>query len=290
MTTVSKGNSKRLLSRRATMWPPTLYLVVFFAIPIVAMAIVSFQFAGEHRGLGAIIGQDAGGASLNFTTEAYRRFAADGVYFQLIFKSLAYALVTTLLCAALAYPPALMIARAPKRWRDRLLLLAILPLWICILIRVYPCMMILGPRAGPDAVSNAVLGSLAVIVCLVYAHLPLMIWPLAANLRTHDPLLLDAAQDCGADAARRFWRITFPLSSPGLYVGAALVFIPAFGAFVIPDLLGGPQGWMIGNLIGQQFLIAHDWAWGSVLALIVTIVAVAVAALALMLAQRRRYK
>ena len=105
----------------------------------------------------------------------------------------------------------------------------------------------------------------AVLVCLVYVHLPFMVLPLYANLEKHDPALLDAAQDLGANAWQRFWRVTFPLSLPGVFAGAALVFIPALGIFAIPDILGGPDDTMIGNLIKQQFLETRDWPFGSVL-------------------------
>src|SRR4029450_9408391 len=98
----------------------------------------------------------------------------------------------------------------------------------------------------------------AVLIGLVSVPLPFMVLPLYANLEKHDPSLLDAAQDLGAGAWQRFWRITFPLSLPGVYAGAALVFIPALGIFAIPDILGGPDDTLIGNLIKQQFLETRD--------------------------------
>ena len=112
--------------------------------------------------------------------------------------------------------------------------------------------------------------SFAVLVCLVYVHLPFMVLPLYANLEKHDQALLDAAQDLGANAWQRFWRITFPLSLPGVYAGAALVFIPALGIFAIPDILGGPDDSLIGNVIKQQFLETRDWPFGSVLSIVLT--------------------
>ena len=115
--------------------------------------------------------------------------------------------------------------------------------------------------------------SFAVLVCLVYVHLPFMVLPLYANLEKHDQALLDAAQDLGANAWQRFWRITFPLSLPGVYAGAALVFIPAFGIFAIPDILGGPDDSLIGNVIKQQFLDTRDWPFGSVLSIVLTVCA-----------------
>ena len=137
--------------------------------------------------------------------------------------------------------------------RDLLLLLVILPFWSNFLIRVYAWMIILGPNAALATRVNGVLGwfghepvpllfsSFAVLVCLVYVHLPFMVLPLYANLEKHDQALLDAAQDLGADAWQRFWRITFPLSLPGVYAGAALVFIPALGIFAIPGHPGRPR-------------------------------------------------
>ena len=122
--------------------------------------------------------------------------------------------------------------------------------------------------------------SFAVLVCLVYVHLPFMVLPLYANLEKHDQALLDAAQDLGANAWQRFWRITFPLSLPGVYAGAALVFIPALGIFAIPDILGGPDDSLIGNVIKQQFLETRDWPFGSVLSIVLTVAALALAGLA----------
>jgi spermidine/putrescine transport system permease protein len=119
--------------------------------------------------------------------------------------------------------------------------------------------------------------SFAVLVCLVYVHLPFMVLPLYANLEKHDRTLLDAAQDLGAGAWQRFWRITFPLSLPGVYAGAALVFIPALGIFAIPDILGGPEDSLIGNVIKQQFLETRDWPFGSVLSIVLTVAALVLA-------------
>ena len=153
-------------------------------------------------------------------------------------------------------------------------------------------MILLGPNAALARTVNRVLAwfghdpvpllfsAFAVLVCLVYVHLPFMVLPLYANLEKHDQALLDAAQDLGANAWQRFWRITFPLSLPGVYAGAALVFIPAFGIFAIPDILGGPEDSLIGNVIKQQFLETRDWPFGSVLSIVLTVVALAFAGLA----------
>ena len=114
-----------------------------------------------------------------------------------------------------------------------------------------------------------------------------MVLPLYANLEKHDQALLDAAQDLGANAWHRFWQITFPLSLPGVYAGAALVFIPALGIFAIPDILGGPNDSLIGNVIKQQFLETRDWPFGSVLSIVLTLAALVLAGFAAWVGRRR---
>ena len=269
--------------------PPILYLLVFFAIPALIMVLASFRTPGEFGGLAPLI-DETGKPDLNL--ESYVRFFTEPVYAQVFVKSFVYALATTLICLLIAYPLATLIAKSAKKHRDLLLLLVILPFWSNFLIRVYAWMIVLGPQAALARTVNAALGwmgigpvsllfsSFAVLVCLVYVHLPFMVLPLYANLEKHDQALLDAAQDLGANAWQRFWRITFPLSLPGVYAGAALVFIPALGIFAIPDILGGPNDSLIGNVIKQQFLETRDWPFGSVLSIVLTIAALALAGLA----------
>ena len=278
--------------------PPLAYLVVFFAIPVLIMVLASFRNSGDFGGLAPIFSEESG--KLDLTTENYGRFFSDFIYTELFLKSFAYAAITTIVCLAIAYPLAMLIARSAKKHRDLLVLLVILPFWSNFLIRVYAWMIILGPQSVFVSALNRVLGTIgiepvtllytpfAVIVGLVYVHLPFMVLPLYANLEKHDPALLDAAQDLGANAWRRFWRVTFPLSLPGVYAGAALVFIPALGIFAIPDILGGTEGIMIGNVIKQQFLDTRDWPFGSVLSMVLTVMAVALAGLAAWVARQSR--
>ncbi|MGH8712590.1 MAG: ABC transporter permease [Casimicrobiaceae bacterium] len=265
--------------------PPILYLLVFFAAPALIMVLASFRTPGDFGGLAPLF--EDGRIDLNL--DSYARFFTESVYAQIFVKSVWYALLTTLFCLLLAYPLAALIARSGKRHRDLLLLLVILPFWSNFLIRIYAWMIILGPNAALARTVNGVLAwfghepvpllfsSFAVLVCLVYVHLPFMVLPLYANLEKHDRALLDAAQDLGASAWQRFWRITFPLSLPGVYAGAALVFIPALGIFAIPDILGGPEDSLIGNVIKQQFLETRDWPFGSVLSIVLTLAALLLA-------------
>jgi spermidine/putrescine transport system permease protein len=269
--------------------PPLLYLLLFFAIPTLIMVLASFRTGGEFGGLAPLL-EDG---KLDLNLDSYGRFFTESIYAEIFLKSVWYALFTTLFCLALAYPLAALIAKSPRRYRDLLLLLVILPFWSNFLIRVYAWMIILGPNAALARTVNAVaawlghtepvpllFSSFAVLVCLVYVHLPFMVLPLYANLEKHDQALLDAAQDLGANAWQRFWRITFPLSLPGVYAGAALVFIPALGIFAIPDILGGPENSLIGNVIKQQFLETRDWPFGSVLSMVLTVAALLLAGLA----------
>ena len=269
--------------------PPLVYLAIFFAIPTLIMVLASFRTPGEFGGLAPLVAEDG---SLDLNLESYLRFFEEPVYFEVFVKSVLYALVTTIACLLMAYPLAVLIAQSPRKYRDLLLLLVILPFWSNFLIRIYAWMILLGPNAAASRAINAVLvplgfepvqlmfSSFAVLVCLVYVHLPFMVLPLYANLEKHDPALLDAARDLGANAWQRFWRVTFPLSLPGVYAGAALVFIPALGMFAIPDLLGGPNDTLIGNLIKQQFLETRDWPFGSVLSILLTVAALGLAGLA----------
>lgn len=292
------------MSARTQKWlvsgPPLVYLLIFFAIPTLIMMGASFRFAGDYDALAPMFGTGDPEEIAGLTLESYQRFFADPVYLVLFAKSFLYATVTTALCLLVAYPLALMIARSPKRYRDILVLLVILPFWSNFLIRVYAWMIILGEQSVFAKGLNGFLSlfgldplpllftPFAVLVGLVYVHLPFMVLPLYANLEKHDPALLDAAQDLGASAWERFWRITFPLSLPGVYAGAALVFIPALGIFAIPDLLGGTDGILIGNLIKQQFLEARDWPFGSVLSIVLTATAIAFAGIAAWFARRQR--
>jgi len=269
-------------------------LIVFFAIPSLIMVLASFRTPGDFGGLAPLIEE----GKLDLNLDSYARFFSESVYAQIFLKSFWYALATTLFCLLLAYPLASLIARSSKRYRDLLLLLVILPFWSNFLIRVYAWMIILGPNAALARTVNGVLAwfghepvpllfsAFAVLACLVYVHLPFMVLPLYANLEKHDQALLDAAQDLGANAWKRFWRITFPLSLPGVYAGAALVFIPAFGIFAIPDILGGPDNSLIGNVIKQQFLETRDWPFGSVLSIVLTVTALVLAGLAAWVARR----
>jgi spermidine/putrescine transport system permease protein len=261
------------LARWGMTLPPTVFLLAFVAAPALIMILASFREPGEFGGLAPW-----NGASF----EAYRFLLTDIIYAEIFARSLLVAVLTTLICLVLAYPLAWLIARSPKRRRDLLVLLVMLPFASNFLIRIYAWIMLLGPL-------NLLFSPWAVMIGMVYVHLPFMVLPLYVNLERHDPALLEAARDLGAGAWTRFSRITFPLSLPGIYAGAALVFIPVFGMFAVPELLGGTGDILIANLIKEEFLQNRDWPLGSALSILLTVAVLACAGLAT-LAARRGFK
>jgi spermidine/putrescine transport system permease protein len=243
--------------------PPTVFLLAFFLVPALIVVVAGFRETGEFGGLAPLPA---------LSLDAYRFLLGDVIYLEIFARSFLVATLTTLICIVLAYPLAWLIARSPKQRRDFLVLLVILPFASNFLVRIYAWIMLLGP-------ANLLYTPFAVIVGMVYAHLPFMVLPLYTNLEKHDPALLEAAQDLGANGWTRFWRVTFPLSLPGIFSGSALVFIPVLGMFAVPELLGGTGDILIGNLIKEQFLDNRDWPLGSALSIMLTVLVLALAGL-----------
>jgi spermidine/putrescine transport system permease protein len=268
--------------------PPFLFLLLMFIAPSVIMVLASFRYPGEFGGLAPLTAADPNTLH-GITIETYQFFFSNFIYTEIFIKSMLMALATTLICLVMAYPLALLIARSPKQSRDLMVLLVILPFASNFLIRIYAWMIVLGPQSVLSQLFNGMLNlfgiapvqllfsPFAVLVALVYVHLPFMVLPLYTNLEKHDPYLLDAAQDLGANAWQRFWRVTFPLSLPGVFSGSALVFIPVLGMFAIPEILGGTGDMLIGNLIKEQFLGTRDWPFGSTLSIMLTIAVLLIA-------------
>jgi putrescine transport system permease protein len=215
-------------------------------------------------------------------------FAAD--FFERPYLSVAYisslkiAFISTILTLLVGYPIAYGMARAPQSMRTTLLMLIILPFWTSFLIRVYAWIGIL----KPEGLLNQLLFALgliddpliimntnrAVYIGIVYSYLPFMVLPLYATLEKMDNSLIEAAQDLGCTQLSAFWKITFPLSLPGVAAGCLLVFIPAVGEFVIPDLLGGSRTLMIGKTLWSEFFNNRDWPLSSAVAIILLLILV----------------
>lgn len=218
-----------------------------------------------------------GAVSLDLRLDNYRLLLEDPLYVQAWLDSLSLAAGTALLCLLLAYPMAAAIAASPPRRRHTLLLLVMLPFWTSLLLRIYAWMGLLAPQGmlsrallwlGVTEAPLAVLHSpAAVFIGMVYAYLPFMLLPIHASLEKLDPQLLEAAADLGCRPWQAFLRVALPLSLPGVLAGTVLVFVPALGEFVIPDLLGGPGTLLLGQVLWNEFFANRAWPVAAALAL-----------------------
>lgn len=258
---------------------PMLWLLLFFAVPFLIVLKISFAEAvfGQSPPYTPLLEQAADGAtSLRLHAGSYALLLQDPLYVAAYLKSLLFAGVSTLFCLLLGYPIAYGIARARPVWRMLLLVLVILPFWTSSLLRTYAMIGMLkanGVLTGALAAigliepGTAILHTdLAVYIGIVYNYLPFMVLPLTATLMRLDFGLLEAATDLGAKPWQAFGRITLPLSLPGIIAGSLLVFIPAVGEFVIPDILGGPDALTIGRVLWTEFFTNRDWPLAAAVA------------------------
>ncbi|GEO85204.1 MULTISPECIES: ABC transporter permease subunit [Alphaproteobacteria] len=218
--------------------------------------------------------------------ENYVFLTEDSLYYNAYLSSLRIALISTFLLLIIGYPIALAMARASVAMRPTLLMLVILPFWTSFLIRVYAWIGILKPEGlltlllqtiglyGPDDQVQIFRTDTAVFIGIVYSYLPFMILPLYSALEKLDGTLLEAASDLGSPPWKAFWRITFPLSIPGVIAGSMICFIPITGEFVIPDLLGGASTLMIGKTLWTEFFSNRDWPLASAVAVLLLLLLV----------------
>jgi spermidine/putrescine transport system permease protein len=249
--------------------PAAFWLGIFFLLPLALILAYSFGTSGVY-----------GGITLGFNPGNYLK-VFDPLYLEITLRTLVIATLNTLFCLALGYPLAYFITQRGGRWKNILLVLVMVPFWTSLLIRAYAWVVILSGNGLAnralqflgitDGPINLIFTPQAVLMGMVYSYLPFMILPLYATLEKFDVNLKEAAKDLGASRWHTFWRVTFPLSMPGVIAGSILVFIPSAGEFVIPNLLGGSQTVLLGNLIQQQFLNARDWAFGSALAMMLAV-------------------
>jgi spermidine/putrescine transport system permease protein len=277
-----------------TVLPPTLWVAVFFLIPLGIVWAYSF---GQNNGLTDV--------TITGTFSNYAR-AFEPLYLQIFWKSILVAGLTTLLCLIIGLPVALSIVFASERWRPWLLMLVMLPFWTNLLIRTYALMSVLGQNghinsslkwlwngassaavfAGQQPFSEfqalpLLYNNFAVVVGLVYVHLPFMVLPLYAALDRLDKSLMEASLDLGAGHLRTLFSIVIPLAKPGIISGIIITFVPALGAYLTPDLLGGTDSQMIANVIERQFKRANDWPFGAALSFLLmyaTFIAIAIRA------------
>ena len=263
-----------------TVW---FWLAVFALVPNVMVVAASLLERGDREFV-----------RFALSLESYQRLL-DPLYLRVLWNSFYLAALSTLMCLAMGYPFAYLLARVPRRYSRLLLLLVIIPFWTSSLIRTYAMIIILKTRG---VVNNILLwtglvqaplellhNDLAIFIGLVYTLLPFMVLPLYAAIEKLDQQLVEAARDLGAGWLRTFARVIIPLTLPGIIAGSMLVFLPALGMFYIPDLLGGARILLVGSLIRNQFLAARDWPFGAALSVVLTAV---MALLLLVYARSRR--
>nr|WP_325261827.1 ABC transporter permease subunit [uncultured Rhizobium sp.] len=268
---------------------PYLWLLLFFVAPFLIIFKISLSdtaiamppYTPVFGGWGAISDFVS-----ELDIENYLFLTEDPLYFQAYMSSLRIAAISTFLLLFIGYPMALAMARAPNSIRPILLMLVILPFWTSFLIRVYAWIGILKPDGlltlalqtiglmGPDQQVEIFRTDTAVFIGIVYSYLPFMVLPLYAALEKMDNTLLEAANDLGCPPWKAFWKITFPLSLPGVIAGSMICFIPITGEFVIPDLLGGADTLMIGKTLWTEFFSNRDWPLASAVAVVLLLMLV----------------
>ncbi len=290
------------LGQRLVIAAPYLWIATFFLAPMLLVAKISVSQSVLARPPYRPIFEFADSPSAiwdklqTFTLDSYRALVTDTLYLESYLSSLTIAAVATLITLIVAFPFALAMARAPERLRPILIGLAVAPFWTSFLIRVYAWIALLKDEG---LINNALMAlglisaplhmyatSGAVVVGIVYSYLPFMLLPIYAAMERQDASLREAAADLGASPAQVFLRVTLPLSREGVIAGSLLVFIPAVGEFVIPDLLGGSETLMIGRTLWNDFFSNHDWPAASAAA----IALVALLMVPLLLWERARLK
>ena len=251
--------------------PATLWYAAFFLVPLGFVLVFSF-----------LTSADFGGIEFKFSLDNYPQLLSNTIYLKVFFNTLVMASAGTALCLLVGYPLAYFLATRAGRYKNLFLVMLIVPFWTSFLTRTYAWLILLsnsGPLSHLLHQANLLQGDLnflysykAVVLGVVYNYLPLMVFPLYVSLERLDKRLLEAAKDLGAGRFATFWRVTVPLTVPGILTGCLLVFIPLMGEYVIPAILGGGKFFMIGNLIGEEFVSAHDWAFGSALGMAVIVV------------------
>jgi putrescine transport system permease protein len=263
--------------RQLVIGVPYFWFALLVLIPLLIILKISLSEM-EATEVGSMINWANGWPSIKFNFASYLFIGTDNLYFDTYVSSIKYALMTTVICLVIGYPFAYFMARSPVHLQPMLLMLIMLPFWTSFLLRIYAWktllvddgvinnfLMYLGVIHEPMQIMNT---STSLMIGMVYSYLPFMILPLYANLSKLDMRYLEAAADLGASPFSAFWLITVPLSKAGIIAGSMLVFIPAVGEYVIPELLGGSDTLMIGRVLWDEFFSNNDWPMASAVAVV----------------------
>lgn len=264
--------------------PVTLFLGVFFVLPLLIIAVFSVltpglyggvEWAFYHWNYGRIFGWADG------IMEVY-----EPIYLRILMRSLSFAALTVIVTLILCYPVAFWVSRLPDRWRLVFLFLITLPFFSSLIVRLYAWLLLLKPSG---LLNGALMGlgliseplellytPTAVVLGMVYVMIPFMFLPLYAAVDNLDRAQVEASLDLGASRTQTFVKVILPQTLPGIMGGAVIVFIPSVGNFIVPDVLGGAKGLMVGNLVEQQFLSSRNWPFGSALSMMIMTVVLTV--------------
>ena len=233
-------------------YPYLVWMVIMIVLPMLMIVFYAFTKQGNSV------------LTIQFTLENFARFFSDDIFPSVLWRSLKMAVITTIICIAIGYPCAYIMAKLKPNSAALMVLLITLPMWINMLVRTYAWRGILS--------SEFFSAETRVYIGMVYNFLPFMILQIYTALSKIDPNLLIAANDLGANDRETFMKVTLPLSLSGVISGITLVFLPAVSSFFIPKLLGGGQYVLIGNLIEDYFISTGDWNFGSAISLIMAII------------------
>ncbi|MBN2322168.1 MAG: ABC transporter permease [Spirochaetes bacterium] len=261
---------KANLSALPVVGPLSIWILLFVLMPLAVIFIISF------------LGRDITGSIIpSFSLDNYRLLFSEGSeYAKAILRSILFAFATNVACLIIGYPMAYWIVKHGGRFKPLLLLLVIVPSWSCYIVRIYALKQLVG---YPGILNNFFLKihllaspveilytAPAVVLGLIYIWLPFMVLPVYASLEGINPALLEASVDLGATPAARFLTVTLPLSKGGIFGGTILTFIPAFGDWLVPLLMGGNKVWMAGNFIAHYFIVIGDLPLGSSMTVFLT--------------------
>lgn len=272
-TPLPYNERRQRIQVRLLVWPAAIWLIVFFIVPLLVVVLYSFLTPSSiYQAVGP------------FTLNNYARLS-DETYTSILFRSIIIAVVTTIICVLLGYPISFFIATRSKRWRNIFLLLVVVPFWTNFLVRTYAIEFVISDNGLIntillnylhllDAPLRIMFTPLAVFIGLVYGYLPFMILPIYTSIEKFNFRLVEAAHDLGANDARAFWRVMLPVTLPGVVAGCILVFIPALGAYITPDLLGGAKALMVGNQIKDFVFSTTGKPFGSALSLAMMLIVV----------------
>lgn len=246
-------------------YPYGLWMILFIIVPLLLIVFFAFTLDGAEE--------------IAFTFENFSRFF-EGKYLDILKISIELAVKATLISLLIGYPMAYFIANESGKWRNILVFLLVIPMWMNFLLRTYAWLSLLGRNGIINSFLasmgfgklNLIYNELAVLLGMVYNYLPFMVLPIYSVLIKIDKNLIEAAEDLGANRFKVFTKVIFPLSIEGVITGITMVFMPAVSTFVISRLLGGGQYLLIGNLIEQQYLLVGDWNFGSAISVIMMVI------------------